>query len=114
MASGLIGQVKIDNTYDYNIASTAYGTCSTGASNAIKDVTITGFTLISGITIHVKFTYENAANSPKLKFNGESDDNAKTIVFNDATAAGNINETIGWYAGAVVSFTYDGVNWVRD
>lgn len=75
---------------------------------------MTGFTLIQGVTIHVKFSNANSADNPKLKFNGEADANAKAIMQYGTTAIGSNSETNGWYAGAVVSFTYDGTNWIRD
>ena len=73
-----------------------------------------GFTLLPGVTVHIKFNNENSADNPKLKFNGEADTNAKAIMQYGTTAAGKTSETNGWYAGAVVSFTYDGTNWIRD
>ena len=75
---------------------------------------MTGFTLLPGVTVHIKFNNANSADNPKLKFNGEADANAKAIMQYGTTAAGKTSETNGWYAGAVVSFTYDGTNWIRD
>lgn len=114
VVQNLIEQIQIDSGNKYSLASTAYGICSTKAATAIKNVEMTGFTLIEGVTIHVKFTYTNSADNPKLKFNGESDNNAKPIMLNDTSAAGKTSSTSGWHAGAVVSFTYDGTQWLRD
>ena len=75
---------------------------------------MTGFTLLPGVTVHIKFSNANSADDPKLKFNGEADENAKAIMQYGTTPVDKTSETDGWYAGAVVSFTYDGTNWIRD
>lgn len=109
--NGMIQKVNLGNTVNYAIASTAYGYCQTAAGTAAKVVDMTGFTLLEGTTIHVKFQYNNTASSPTLNVNGTG---AKNIVQYDTTAVGNVDSTSGWYAGAVVQFTYDGTSWVRD
>lgn len=98
----------------YAIAATAYGVCDTAASEAIKNVEMTGFKLQEGMTVHIKFTNANSVSNPKLKFNSEANTNAKPIVQYGTTAAGITEETDGWYAGAVLTLTYDGTSWVRD
>lgn len=98
----------------YAIAATAYGVCDTAASKPIKNVDMTGFKLQEGMTVHIKFTNANSVSNPKLKFNSEADTNAKPIVQYGTTAAGITEETDGWYAGAVLTLTYDGTSWVRD
>lgn len=116
-AVGIIEQINASSNL-YNIASTAYGYCTTAAGTAEKAVTIAGFKYIDGVTIHVKFRYANTAANPQLNVNSEG---AKPIVLAGATedvatatVAGTSNTTTGWNAGAVVSFTYDGTNWIRD
>lgn len=109
--NGLIQKVNPGNDTQYSIASTAYGYCQTAAATAAKVVDMTGFTLLEGTTIHVKFQYANTAANPTLNVNGTG---AKAIVLYGTTAAGTTNSTSGWQAGAVVSLTYDGENWVRD
>ena len=112
VTSGLIQQVKIDNSANQNIASTAYGECSTAASEAAKTVSLNGFELIKGTTIHVKFINANTASTaPTLNVN---ETGAKSIVQYGTTSAGTNAETNGWQPGAVLSLTYDGTNWVRD
>lgn len=108
--SGIIEKIN-DGGTTHSIASTAYGYCETAANQAAKVVDMTGFKLYEGITIHVKFQYENTASNPTLNVNSTG---AKPIVQYGNTAAGTISETDGWYAGAVVAFTYDGTSWVRD
>lgn len=73
---------------DYNIASSAYCTCSTAAGTAAKVANLqnsssNGFTLATGITIHVKFTYSNTVASPTLNVNGTG---AKSIMRYGTTA----------------------------
>jgi len=64
-----------------------------------------GFTLNPGTTIHVKFSNANSAASPTLDVNGTG---AKHIVQYGTEAVGS------WFAGAVLTLTYDGTSWVRD
>lgn len=95
------------------IASTCYGTCSTGAGTAAKVATIQdsqAFTLITGITVHIKFTYSNTNANPTLNVNSTG---AKSIKKYGTTTTGT-TETQSWHAGSVVSFTYDGTNWIQN
>lgn len=108
---GLIQKVNPGDNVKYSIASTAYGYCQTAAVAAAKVVDMTGFTLLEGTTIHVKFQYANTAANPTLNVNGTG---AKNIVLYGTEKAGTAAETSGWQAGAVVSLTYDGTSWVRD
>lgn len=108
---GLIEQITVDNSDAQAIASTAYGYCNTPAATAAKTVDMTGFKLIEGVTIHIKFEYSNTASSPTLNVNNTG---AIAIMQYGTTAAAGTPETTGWQAGAVVSFTYDGTNWIRD
>ena len=101
-SSGTIGKFNTGGN-DYLIASTAYATCSTTADTTAKVATIqdgASFTLITGITINVKFTYSNTASAPTLNVN--------------STGALTITSAKRWDAGAVVSFTYDGTNWAQN
>lgn len=118
IVNGIIEQIKVDNNNASAIASTAYGVCDTGADTAAKVVEITGFKLITGVTIHVKFTNANSASNPTLqiKYGSASSDvtTAKAIVLYDNTAAGIIESTTGWNDNAILSLTYDGTYWVRN
>ena len=109
--NGLIQKVNPGNGTQYSLASTAYGYCETAAGTAAKVVDMTGFTLLEGTTVHIKFKERNNASSPTLNINGTG---AKNIVQYGTTAAGTSDSTNGWYAGAVITFTYDGTSWVRD
>ena len=112
----IIEKVTDSNGGSDRIASTFYGTCSTAAGTAQKAVTISDSCtfndnyLITGVTVHVKFTYSNTNATPTLKVGSAT---AKQIMAYGTTKSGT-TETTSWYAGAVVSFTYDGTYWVQN
>lgn len=87
------------------IGSNLFGTCSTASDAVQKVVTMADFdVLVSGVTIHVQFTYKNTASNPTLKVGSTS---AVAIMCNGASE-GN------WEDGAVISFTYNGTNWIQN
>jgi hypothetical protein len=91
-----------------------YGTCTTAAGTAAKVVTLTdstGFTLQAGTMVAVKFSANNTASNPTLNV---ASSGAKSIMQYGTTAVGNGNQTVGWIAGAIQIFVYDGTNWIRD
>lgn len=86
-----------------------YGTCTTEKGTVAKVATVAGVTeLKTGITIAVKFKNENTSTSPTLKVNSLD---AKAIKRYGTTAVGT-SAAASWQAGAVVTMTYDGTNWV--
>lgn len=107
ITTGLIAKAAIGES-THNIASTAYAVCTTAAATAEKTVEMTGFSLIQGATIHVKFTNSNTAATPTLNVNSVG---PKSIMAYGSTKPGT-TETKSWYAGSVVTFTYDGTNWI--
>lgn len=107
VTTGYIGKVSIGEN-SYNVGSTMYGVCSTAAGTAEKTVEMTGFKLIQGATIHVKFTNTNTNSAATLNVNNEGPKAIKSY----GTQGIGTTETTSWYAGAVVSLTYDGTNWV--
>lgn len=87
------------------IGSNLFGTCSTASDAVQKVVAMADFdVLVSGVTIHVYFANENTASNPTLKVGSTS---AVAILCNGATE-GN------WEDGAVISFTYNGTNWIQN
>lgn len=79
-----------------------FGTCSTAAGTAAKTVSLTGFNLVAGARVMVKFTVTNTAANPTLNVNGAG---AKSIFYRgSAIAAGYLA------AGRVYEFVYDGTN----
>ena len=89
------------------IAQHPYGVCSTAAATAAKTVTVDfsgTLALFTGLTVRVKFANANTYNGPTtLNVNNTG---AIPIV------AFGASDTLGWKAGAVMDFTYDGTNWV--
>lgn len=103
MATNIIEKVKIGSSTDlYALASTAYFICSDPVDQTAKAVSdISGFVLIEGVTIHVKFTNGNTAAQPTLNV---SSTGAIPIAFYGNTRTDSTAMNIP--AGGVVSFTY--------
>ena len=113
--ANIIEQVNVAGVV-YNLGSTAYAVCNTAASEAAKVIQIDGISLVTGLTIHVKFNNANTADNPTLTITG-GDSAANTpidIVQYGTTKAGKVAETTGWQAGAIVSLTYDGTSWIKN
>ena len=115
MANGVIGKVTAGGG-THLIASTAFAICETAAATAAKKAYIkdgdgndASFTLYKGVTVLVKMTNENSARDPMLNVNGTGD---KLIVRDNETAHMGWNTYYSWKAGSVISFTYDGTNWM--
>ena len=84
-----------------------YGTCSTSASTAAKEVTCAGFTLVTGATIAVNFTYANTyAGQITLNVNSTGAKNVRDYgQFYDGYSR------CAWDAGQTMIFVYDGTSW---
>lgn len=90
-------------SFDGSAARIHYGTCSTKNSTVAKVVACTGYTLVTGSRIIVKFTVTNTANSPTLNVNSTG---AKAIQYRGAA----INKD--WLeANRTYEFVYDGTNY---
>lgn len=104
---GYIGKLNVDGS-THLVGSTLYGTCATAAATAAKVVTCADFNeLVTGVTIHVKFTYANSVANPTLNVNSTG---AKDIM-RYGTTKPSASAATSWQAGSVVSFTYDGTYW---
>ena len=80
-----------------------YGTCSTAAATAAKTVACSGFTLVTGAEITVKFTVTNTAASPTLNVNSTG---AKAIYYRGAAiTAGHLA------ANRTYTFRYNGTQY---
>lgn len=122
MAGGVVGNITTSGTGagTHLIASTFYATCETAAATAAKVAKLTNtntstVTLITGMTITVKFTYSNTAASPTLTIQSSGGTQlvaAKALKKVGTTAIG-ATESTSWQAGAAVIFVYDGTNWVE-
>ena len=112
----IIEKVAGSDSSSNRIASTFYCTCSTAAATAQKDATVADSCtfndnyLVTGVTVHVKFTNSNTHATPTLKVGTAT---AKQIMAYGTTKPGT-TATASWYAGSVVSFTYDGTYWVQN
>ena len=103
-----IANSTVTNTLNNRILN-FYGTCSTTASTSKKIVTCsdTNFTLTEGVSIRVNFTNANSANAPKLNVNSTGDIG---VMIKGTSTAGKYS----WFAGEIVSFTYNGTNWIME
>lgn len=111
ITESLIQDVQIGDNSPARIASSAYGICNTAANEITKVVEMKGFVIMQGVTIHVKFTNANTASSPRLNVQTSG---AYPIMQYGTTGAGTDALTTSWPAGAIVSFTFDGTNWVMN
>lgn len=94
-----------------------YGTCSTSAATAIKEITCPKYdeNLTIGDMLIVKFDITNSATAAnlKLKFSGQADTDAKPIKrqynstgSNNLLAVGELNKD------SISVFIYNGTNWI--
>ena len=90
-------------SFNGSAAITHYGTCSTAAATAAKTVALTGFSLVTGSMVFVKFTVTNTAANPTLNVNSTG---AKAIMYRgSAISAGYLA------ANRVYAFLNDGTDW---
>lgn len=94
-----IAGVEFDGTGNI----TWFGTCSTAAATAAKVVALTGFKLVTGAEVTVKFTVTNTASNPTLNVNGTG---AKAIRYNNAAISASSLQ-----ANKVFRFAFDGTYW---
>lgn len=98
------------NVVSFNLDGTdytgrPYGTSTTSAETVAKTVTCSDFSLTTGATVIVKFTYANTASSPTLNVNSTG---AKYILYRGAKLT---NSSYYWGGGDLVEFYYDGGYW---
>lgn len=80
-----------------------YTTCSTAAATAAKTAALSGFKLVTGAFVIVKFSVTNTAASPTLNVNNTG---AKAIRYKNAPI------TAGYLAAnKIYFFVYDGTYW---
>jgi len=97
----LINKITFGTT-NYNIADSAYYTCTTAAATANKSISgLSTAEIIDGLSIKVKFTYGNTVANPKLYVGSTG----YTIYKYGTTAPGTTGNT-SWYDGEVVEFTF--------
>lgn len=99
------GKFKDKNNNLHPVTSVLYGTCDTAAGTAAKVVTCADFdTLMTGVTIRVKFDNANTAASPTVNINSTG---AKSVYRFGSTAPVDGDS---WKAGEVVDLLYDGTS----
>lgn len=90
-------------TFDGSADISHYGTCSTAAATAAKTVACTGFKLVTGAIIYVRFTVTNTADVANLTLN-VNNTGAKAMKYRN----GNIWSAEALAANRVYCFVYDG------
>ena len=102
-------------------ASNAGALCSTAKGTQAKTVTLTGFTLYSGVTVKVMFTNGNSASAPTLNVNNTGAKSIKVVKAGEKVVP--VNHT-GYWRGAsttssemwqpytILEMMYDGTDWV--
>lgn len=81
------------------------GTCSTPENVVTKSASVNdgkSFTLAVGTAVTIEMSYGNTAAKPSLVVNGSA---SKPITTNGTTS-------LVWTQGAIITFKYDGANWV--
>ena len=91
--------VNFDGTTDIS----HYAECSTAAATVAKTVSVTGFNLVTGACVKVKFTVTNTAANPTLNV---SSTGAKAIMYRGTAISASILS-----ANRVYEFVYDGTDW---
>lgn len=89
--------------FNGSTAITHYGTCSTSSATTDKVVAVTGFVLITGAIVKVKFLATNTAVNPTLNV---SNTGAKPIYYRGSAIATSYLKTNGIY-----EFVYNGNQW---
>ena len=87
--------------FDGSAALRRYAGCATAAGTAAKTVDVTGFSLVSGALVCVRFTNGNTSAAPTLNVSGTG---AKPVKYRNA-AAGNLK------AESLYLLCYDGEAW---
>ena len=108
MANKFIGQVNIGSD-THLIGSTLFATSSSLANAETKEASLqssAAYSATTGVTVHVQFANSNSVtDSTKLKLKLGTD---------TARFISNPNGSLSWSAGSIISFTFDGTNWVMN
>lgn len=100
------GDLRVTGTM-FGTQAGNYATCATAGGTAAKAVTISGFTLTTGIHVFVKFSENNSAAVGSLTLN-VSGTGAKSIK---CRGGNNLGTTGSIAANGIYEFVYDGTNW---
>ena len=95
--------------------------CATAAATGAKTVSITGFTLYTGVTVKVMFTNGNSNNAPTLNVNSTGAKNIKVVkagskitppVHTGKWRGATTATTEAWQPLTTLELMYDGTDWV--
>lgn len=89
-----------NTTYTPNSLGFGYGTCDTAAGTAAKVATLSGYSLVKGGIVAIKFSNDVTSASSTLNINSKG---AKAIYFKNAALGTNVIK-----AGDLVTLMYDG------
>lgn len=101
----IAGWLNDDSTYSNASLGQGYGTCSTAEATAAKAVTLSGYSLVTGGIVAVKFTYGLCA-SATLNVNSKG---AKNIFINGAAVTATTAKMVK--GGDIAYFIYDGTQY---
>lgn len=101
----MAGWLNDDSTYNNASLGQGYGTCSTAEATAAKAVTLSGYSLVTGGIVAVKFTYGLCA-SATMNINSKG---AKNIFINGAAVTATTAKMVK--AGDIAYFIYDGTQY---
>ena len=101
-----ISKITDSNNNTGYFASQSYFTSTSTASSSSKvatspnNATFSDTSLEAGISVHIHFTYANTASSYTLQVG--------------TSTAKSVSLVSPWEANSIVTFTYDGTNWVQN
>ena len=95
----------LNDTYSNASLGQGYGTCSTAEATAAKAVTLSGYSLVTGGIVAVKFTYGLCA-SATMNINSKG---AKSIFIDGAAVTATTAKRV--LAGDIAYFIYDGTQY---
>ena len=101
----MVGWLNDDHTYSNATLGQGYGTCATAEATAAKVVTLSGYTLVTGGIVAVKFTYGLCA-SATLNVNSKG---AKSIFIDGAVVNSTTAKRV--LANDIAYFIYDGTQY---
>ena len=101
----MVGWLNDNTTYTNASLGQGYGTCATAEATAAKAVTLSGYTLVTGGIVAVKFTYGLCA-SATMNVNSKG---AKSIFIDGAAVTATTAKRV--LAGDIAYFIYDGTQY---
>lgn len=101
----MVGWLNDDSTYTNASLGQGYGTCATAEATAAKAVTLSGYSLVTGGIVAVKFTYGLCA-SATMNVNSKG---AKSIFIDGAAVTATTAKRV--LAGDIAYFIYDGTQY---